>query len=174
MYKATDILKGINAEVKKQGYPLSPIKKQKLLYYCQAWSLVWTGRPLYSDEIQAWDNGPVVPSARHYLTVNESVELPQWVRAIIAAIVAEYGVKTGQELSDLTHQEKPWLEASEQGRNTTISSDAIRRYYSEQSFAGNSPKKPYLELPTPSDEEYLAAAEKMATRWSKTLELLGR
>ena len=35
-------------------------KLQKLVYYCQAWSLVWDENVLFPEEIEAWANGPVV------------------------------------------------------------------------------------------------------------------
>ncbi|WP_334139502.1 Panacea domain-containing protein [Thermovirga lienii] len=35
-------------------------KLQKLIYYCQAWSLVWDHSPLFDEAIEAWANGPVV------------------------------------------------------------------------------------------------------------------
>src|ERR1700733_13492521 len=42
-------------------------KLQKLVYYSQAWSLVWDQRPLFADRIEAWANGPVCPNlySRH-------------------------------------------------------------------------------------------------------------
>jgi uncharacterized phage-associated protein len=36
-------------------------KLQKLVYYSQAWSLVWDERPLFQERIEAWANGPVCP-----------------------------------------------------------------------------------------------------------------
>ena len=39
---------------------ISTIKLQKLVYYCQAWSLVWDEAPLFNEKIEAWVNGPVV------------------------------------------------------------------------------------------------------------------
>jgi hypothetical protein len=36
-------------------------KLQKLVYYCQAWSLVWEDEPLFDSRIEAWVNGPVCP-----------------------------------------------------------------------------------------------------------------
>ena len=36
------------------------VKVHKLLYYAQAWHAVWTGEPLFDEEIQAWKMGPVV------------------------------------------------------------------------------------------------------------------
>ena len=44
----------------KQGAS-STWKLQKLVYYSQAWSLVWDGTPLFEEEIQAWIGGPVCP-----------------------------------------------------------------------------------------------------------------
>ena len=43
---------------------VSPLKLQKLLYYAQAWSMVFFGRQrqLFSDVPQAWVNGPVYPT----------------------------------------------------------------------------------------------------------------
>ena len=38
------------------------MKLQKLVYYSQAWSLVWDDQPLFSETIEAWDKGPVVRS----------------------------------------------------------------------------------------------------------------
>ena len=39
---------------------MSTWRLQKLLYYCQAWHLVWADRPLFPERIEAWANGPVV------------------------------------------------------------------------------------------------------------------
>lgn len=37
------------------------MKLQKLVYYSQAWALVWDEKPLFTAPIQAWANGPVCP-----------------------------------------------------------------------------------------------------------------
>ncbi|MGH7905267.1 MAG: Panacea domain-containing protein, partial [Candidatus Binataceae bacterium] len=42
--------------------PISAMKLQKLVYYSQAWSLVWDEKPLFRDRIEAWASGPVVPN----------------------------------------------------------------------------------------------------------------
>ncbi|MBL8173922.1 MAG: DUF4065 domain-containing protein [Bryobacterales bacterium] len=34
---------------------------QKLVYYSEAWSLVWEALPLFRARIEAWANGSVVP-----------------------------------------------------------------------------------------------------------------
>ena len=47
--------------LKKQG-PMTTWKLHKLLYYIQAWSLVWDDDVMFDDEIEAWSYGPVVAS----------------------------------------------------------------------------------------------------------------
>ena len=41
----------------KQG-AMTAMKLQKLVYYSQAWSLVWDDKPLFRERIEAWANGP--------------------------------------------------------------------------------------------------------------------
>ena len=41
---------------------MTAMKMQKLVYYSQAWSLVWDDAPLFTERIEAWANGPVVPT----------------------------------------------------------------------------------------------------------------
>jgi uncharacterized phage-associated protein len=41
--------------------PMPSMKLQKLVYYCQAWSLVWDDRALFKEKIRAKNNGPVCP-----------------------------------------------------------------------------------------------------------------
>lgn len=35
------------------------IKLEKLVYYAQAWHLVWEDTPLFASRIEAWANGSV-------------------------------------------------------------------------------------------------------------------
>ena len=35
--------------------PMTTWKLQKLVYYAQAWSLVWDDDALFDEEIEAWD-----------------------------------------------------------------------------------------------------------------------
>ena len=41
---------------------LSPLKIQKLVYYANGWHLAIKGKPLISEQVEAWPYGPVVPS----------------------------------------------------------------------------------------------------------------
>ncbi len=50
-----------------KGISVSPLKLQKLLYYQQAWHMVFFGRDnqLFDSVPQAWVNGPVYPTIFH-------------------------------------------------------------------------------------------------------------
>ena len=46
--------------------PMTTMKLQKIVYYCQAWSLVWDEKLLFKEDIEAWANGPVVRELFNY------------------------------------------------------------------------------------------------------------
>lgn len=97
--------------------PISAMKLQKLVYYSQAWSLVWDERALFPERIEAWANGPVVPALyrqhRGSFTVSsisrgDPRALDDDARATIDAVLDFYGRKSPRWLSDLSHMEDPW------------------------------------------------------------------
>jgi uncharacterized phage-associated protein len=105
--------------LKKQG-EMSAMKLQKLVYYSQAWSLVWDEKPLFRAHIEAWANGPVVPPL--YQKHRGQFAVKTWpsgdpakvsgeAKKTIDSVLAFYGGKSGQWLSELTHKERPWLDA---------------------------------------------------------------
>jgi uncharacterized phage-associated protein len=106
----------------KKG-PVSHMKLQKLVYYCQAWGLVWDDKPLFGEKIEAWVNGPVVPAlymflkGKYLITANDLLGkgnpavLSADNRETIDKVIAFYGEKDSQWLSDLTHMEPPWQTA---------------------------------------------------------------
>ena len=115
--RATDVAEYI---LQKCG-AIPAMKLQKLVYYSQAWALVWDDEPLFSERIEAWANGPVVRDlyAVHRLqylveTVQgDSERLTVTNKETIDAVLDFYGDKSSQWLSDLTHDEEPWQQARE-------------------------------------------------------------
>lgn len=129
--------------LQKQG-EMTTMKLQKLVYYCQAWSLVWDSQPIFDDRIEAWASGPVVPSLynihRGAFEINDlpignpSVLTRDGVESI-NAVLNLYGGKSAQWLSDLTHMEKPWKQArkgKKSGENSQkeINPASMVEYYS--------------------------------------------
>lgn len=124
--------------------PMSAMKLQKLVYYAQAWSLVWDEQPLFEDDFEAWANGPVVRSLyeRHRgcfrlepgFFGGDPAQLTSEQIDSIDRVLSYYGDKDPQWLSDLTHLEAPWREArrglSDGDRGMqTIPKDMIAEYY---------------------------------------------
>ncbi len=128
--------------LEKRGY-MTTMKLQKLVYYCQAWSLVWEDRPLFGSQIQAWANGPVIPAL--YSLHRGKFSISRWPHgdssnliesdvATIDAVLDFYGDKSSQWLSDLTHREDPWCNAREnlspgQRGNKPITLADMAEYY---------------------------------------------
>jgi uncharacterized phage-associated protein len=125
---------------KEYAASMTTWKFQKLLYYSQAWSLVWDEEPLFFESIKAWENGPVVPEV-YYVhkgvykvsswAEGDSGKLDDEQRATVIAVLKHYGSKTGQQLSDLTHRESPWRDARKQPEESpVISLASMGEFYS--------------------------------------------
>ena len=118
-------------------------KLRKLVYYSQAWSLVWDDDALFPEEIEAWANGPVVRELydahrREYrvseLGKGDPDALTPDQRETVDAVLEFYGDRSPQWLSDLTHMEDPWRSArkgvpeGERG-NSIIPKQDLAEYY---------------------------------------------
>jgi len=125
--------------------PVTNMRLQKLLYYAQAWSLALTGEPLFGEDIEAWEHGPVVRSVytrfkKHgsHRLPTELVRMPQLTpaqRSILDAVWASYGDVSAARLRAMAHRERPWKEARQaydEGDtcNVPLSHDAMREYFS--------------------------------------------
>ena len=107
----------VAAYILARNGPLTAMKLQKLVYYCQAWSLVWDEEPLFRERIEAWANGPVVrdlfEAHRGQFKVRRVLggharRLNAVQRETVDAVLGYYGDKSSQWLSNLTHTEPPW------------------------------------------------------------------
>ncbi|WP_416144891.1 Panacea domain-containing protein [Planococcus koreensis] len=104
---------------------ITPLKLQKLLYYCQGWHMAFNqGKPLFEEDLFAWKHGPVVPEIYYsykkygYLTIPaESFEnkdekgkriFSDRQLEVLNAVWEAYGKYDGKYLEELTHQEEPW------------------------------------------------------------------
>jgi uncharacterized phage-associated protein len=115
----------------------------KLVYYAQAWHLAFHDESLFSDDVQAWAQSPVVyrlfdqhrgrlwvdrwPTGNPTRLSAQTLQLIDWILAV-------YGRFSGDELSRMTHAEGPWQVARNglpDGRrsNEPISREEMRSYY---------------------------------------------
>lgn len=145
MASVFDVARYVMECLERQGErQVTTWKLQKLVYYAQAWSLVWDDQQLFPERIEAWENGPVCPSL--YATHKELFKIskgqidgnPDALTAnekeTIDVVVGHYGEKTAHYLSALTHTECPWRDAREgvtpgERSNNVITLESMAGYY---------------------------------------------
>ena len=139
----TSVLNVAQYILAEQG-SMTTMKLQKLVYYCQSWSLVRDEKPLFDDRIEAWASGPVVPNLYNVhkgqfeidsIEGGQPDKLEDYERTTIDTVLNLYGEKPAQWLSDLTHMENPWKEARKgkrpgQNCQKEITHAAMVEYYS--------------------------------------------
>ncbi|TDQ11290.1 Panacea domain-containing protein [Pedobacter metabolipauper] len=137
--------------------PMSHLKLQKLVFYCQAYHLGYFNSPLIEDDFQAWVHGPVCRRVfddqqdvsllhcdiRYSNYKNEdpdvvfSEALISSQKEFIKDILTDLAAWTGLELEACTHREKPWII----GRigygpadrcEVIISKESMREFYSKE------------------------------------------
>jgi uncharacterized phage-associated protein len=141
-FNASQVAQYYLAKCSEVGELIGPLKMQKLIYYAYAWSLVKNDVRLFDEPIEAWPNGPVVPSLYRNLkgygstaigddfVDNESVSqfLAQTSPEVIGTVdkvLQAYVPKSAFELVALTHSEKPWKQAREGLAPTEASSKPL-------------------------------------------------
>lgn len=139
MTSALDVARYIVNKSYEYHYAISNLKLQKLLYFCQAVFLVDSKgeATCFSEEIEAWDFGPVVPCVYRafkkyggnnipiisiYKDIsngiwnlqtkkfNENI-IPEKDRKKINEVVKHFGKFNASKLVDITHHQKPWMNA---------------------------------------------------------------
>lgn len=122
---------------------LTPMQILKLVYIAHGWMLGLYGRPLVSDDIQAWQYGPVIPrlynAMRHFRSSPVEGPLPgakgpslnSDEESIVRQVYEIYGHLSGPALSRLTHAKgTPWDMTYEPGVfGIGISNDIIEDHY---------------------------------------------
>lgn len=146
MNNAFDVANYIIDLAEKTGEPVTNMKLQKLLYYSYAWVLVESNnqQQLFSEPIQAWKYGPVVPpvyelyqdcGADNIKQVSKDHRI-EYINDINQKLIVEdvfkiYGTKTALQLVELSHCEPPWRDSYQENvRDIVISRQAIFKYFS--------------------------------------------
>ncbi len=145
MYKASDIANYFihRANLEEDGN-ITNMKLQKLLYYAQGFYLALFDQPLFVDEIKAWQCGPVISEiysqyknfGRNSLPETEGFnpeKIDPETRDLIDELYDVFGKYTGTVLTNLTHQEKPWMSTE---KNSVIGHDVMRDYFKSQLVVG--------------------------------------
>lgn len=125
----------------EDGELISNLKLQKLAYYAQGFHLALNGIPLFPEDIEAWQHGPVVPALYHAYKQHGSGPIPIvtelslakysiGVQELLDEVYEVYGQFSAWKLRNMTHEERPWIDAQKLGGS--ISPAAMQEFFKER------------------------------------------
>lgn len=146
MYSAITVADQILRIAKARRKELTPLQLMKLVYISHGWSFPLRGCDLFSNRIEAWKYGPVIPDlyqatkqyGRNPISIaavgdpQESVvDAP--TKQFLENVFDVYGGMSGITLSSLTHQSgTPWQQTYIPNMfGVEIKDDLIRDHYTK-------------------------------------------
>lgn len=119
------------------GNAISNMKLQKLLYYAQGFAMATLGKPLFAEDFEAWEYGPVLRAVYDKFKQYGGSALPkpedfsfsdytEEEKDLLDEIYRVFGQYSAWALSEMTHQTPPWRDAP---RNGTISKESMKAYF---------------------------------------------
>ena len=131
----------------QQEKPISPLKLQKLLYFLHGWFLAVYDQPLFSEEPEAWQFGPVFPDVYHDYKIFGSIPISKdnfeeygtlskgyigeddKFEGMLDEVWGLYAPYSALHLSDLTHRSgTPWSLARDRN-DRYLAQDEIRDHF---------------------------------------------
>ena len=118
--------------------PISNLKILKLCYYAQGFALAILRRPLFFEDIEHWQHGPVVRSLwQNYHSFGSGpIPPPQdalnltlydsETKSLLDKVYHLYGQFSAWELRNKTHSEPPWINTPD---GCPITHHALRGYF---------------------------------------------
>lgn len=138
-YSALDVSEYIIYYIQSTGGIISPLKLQKILYFVQADFLVSAGKPCFSDEIFAYDYGPVIPSVYHKYKIygggfipcrySDSFIITKADKERINEMVNLCQPYSATELTAIIHQQAPWKNNYHSESHAVIPKAEIEEYF---------------------------------------------
>ncbi|QNE38590.1 DUF4065 domain-containing protein [Hymenobacter sp. NBH84] len=179
---------------KENGFDLTNMKLQKILYYLQAWSLAISDDDLFDDVPQAWMHGPVYTDVYHKYShlkaapIVAPVSRPSVARLpispiaftsgelveqerILETILESYMPQTAEWLKNQTHREQPWIEAREglppmAPSTKYLSKQTMREYYTTSADMHH-PLNPFIpETVAASDINIQKPLSDLKSQWT--------
>ena len=140
MCKAIDVANFFlrSPEYDDEGNAISNMKLQKLLYFAQGHALAVLGKPLFDDDFEAWEHGPVIPSLyRSYkqfggnqIPPPPSVDMSRFSQEekdLLEDVWDTYGIYSAWGLRNLSHSTKPWID--HKAAQDVIPKEEMKNYF---------------------------------------------
>ena len=143
MYNCFDIAKKFIELSKKDSSEMTPMKLLKLTYIAHGYYLAFTDKPLFSNNVEAWKYGPVIPDLYHivkrtdfsendfnFIEMFSDSKLSKGDDKFIESVWNAYKKFDGGQLSSKTHEEgTPWAKTYNGQFSTKIDNELIKEYY---------------------------------------------
>ena len=162
---------------------ITNMKVNKLVYFAQAWSLAKFNTKLFDEDIEAWEQGPIIPSVykafRPCGSKNIEMTIGEYDESIftseqlnfLADIALTYGKYTTSALRNISHQPgSPWAQVYEKKKNNIITLESMKKYFfalpklpdykaDTQQTVGYRDAEGYLVLPKDWNDENVKSLE---------------
>jgi uncharacterized phage-associated protein len=131
-----------------QNHEISFLKLQELLYFCQAWCLVWKETSLFPEKIEATDDGIAIPDLFEFGNTQDllSIEsfpqgdihvLSEAERNVINNVLQCYGKFSHEKLDAMVKNDLPWRSVKENSSPDQpifgeISKEGMQNFYSNK------------------------------------------
>ena len=126
--------------IRAEGKPIEKTRLLKLLYFVQGHAMAELGHELFSNQIDAWDYGPVVAVVyTNYEKINQlalergisDIAITPDEMDMILDVWEQYHTYNAKELVSLTHESgTPWSEVYQPGiKNAQIPSELMKQYF---------------------------------------------
>jgi uncharacterized phage-associated protein len=143
IYSASDVAQFVLASADADDNDISNLKLQKLCYYAQGIIAAMRGERLFKERVVAWDHGPVVPEIYHAYKENGGRTIPtvndfdpavfeEKDRKALTDVFEYYGQFSAWRLRNMTHEEKPWIDAYKAAQGSEILTEAMIAFFRPQ------------------------------------------
>lgn len=152
MYRAMDVARHVINYSNKNGYEISNIRLQKVLYFTQAYFIIKRNELCFSDDLYAWQYGPVIPEVYYEFRGWGSMSIPTITRVtakgykirtiqyidsvifdedkiLIDHVTDETSNMTVHELIRISHNQPPWRRSYSYGRKRLIPKEYMKEYF---------------------------------------------
>ena len=143
MSSALDVAQYLLNIAEEKQRKMNPMQLLKMTYICYGYYSVENNGQLFTDSIEAWRYGPVIPNLYRKIkkygqgSVNKKIggdvsTLSDIKKEWIEAVYEAYKDFSALRLSAITHLEgTPWSKVHIEDLNMQITDDFIRPYYKE-------------------------------------------
>ncbi len=123
---------------------VNPLKLQKILYFLQVYFLTKENRKCFSEEIEAWNFGPIISKVyeeyKFFGSIGISITIENDLEELVTNVENRLLINELLELiatnkynfTDLTHismNQDPWINAYEKNEKNIISDESIKKYF---------------------------------------------